>query len=38
MSGQHLLEQTLHLPKEALYDAERSPLRILERLTHRALV
>jgi hypothetical protein len=38
MSGQHLLEQTLHLPVEALYDPERSPLRILERLTHRVLV
>lgn len=38
MSGQYLLEQTLHLPVEALYDPERSPLRILERLTHRVLV
>jgi hypothetical protein len=38
MSGQHMLEQTLHLPVAGLYDSERSPLRILENLTGRALV
>jgi hypothetical protein len=38
MSGQFLFEQTLHLPIDALYEPSRSPLRILERLTHEALV
>ena len=38
MSGQHMLEQTMHLPVAGLYDSERSPLRILEKLTGRALV
>lgn len=38
MSGQHMLEQTLHLPVAALYDPASSPLKILERLTGRALV
>jgi hypothetical protein len=37
LSGQHLLEQTLHLPLEAMALPEQSPLRILERLTGRAL-
>jgi hypothetical protein len=38
MSGQFMLEQTIHLPVSALYDRERSPLATLERLTGRALV
>lgn len=38
MSGQFLFEQTLHLPVEALYEPSRSPLKILERLTHATLV
>lgn len=38
MSGQFLFEQTLHLPVAALYDPERSPLRVLERLAGRALI
>ena len=37
-SGQYMLEQTIHLPLAALYEPERSPLAILERLTGRALV
>lgn len=38
MSGQFLFEQTLHLPVAALYDPERAPLRVLERLAGRALI
>lgn len=38
MSGQFLFEQTLHLPVAALYEPERSPLRVLERLVGHALV
>ena len=38
VSGQFMLEQTIHLPVSALYDPSRSPLAILERLTGRALV
>ena len=38
VSGQFMLEQTIHLPVSALYDSSRSPLAILERLTGRALV
>jgi hypothetical protein len=38
MSGQFLIEQTLHLPVEALYEPAQSPLRILERLTGAKLV
>ncbi len=37
MSGQYMLEQTIHLPVSALYDPSRSPLAVLERLTGRAL-
>ena len=33
-----LTEQTFHLPIEALGHPERSPLRVLERMTGRALV
>ena len=31
-----MLEQTMHLPLAALYEPERSPLAMLERLTGRA--
>ena len=37
VSGQFMLEQTIHLPVSALYDPARSPLAILQRLTGRAL-
>jgi len=38
MAGQFCFEQTFYLPVEAMQDASRSPLRVLERLTGRALV
>ena len=38
MSGQFMLEQTLHLPVHALYEPASSPLCALERLTSRALI
>ena len=37
MSGQHSLDQTFYLPVEAMNDPSRSSLRILERLTGKAL-
>ena len=37
MSGQYMLEQTLHLPAARQYDPSVSPLAVLERLTGRAL-
>ena len=37
-SGQFMLEQTTHLPLSALYEPERSPLAVLERITGRELV
>ena len=37
MSGQYMLEQTLHLPASHGYDREASPLAILTRLTGRPL-
>lgn len=37
LSGQYMLEQTIHVPLTALYEPERAPLAILERLTGRAL-
>jgi hypothetical protein len=37
VSGQYMLEQTIHLPHAALYEPARAPLAILERLTGRAL-
>jgi hypothetical protein len=37
LGGQHLLEQTFHLPVAAMADEQKSPLRILERLTGRSL-
>ena len=38
VSGQYMLEQTIHLPAMALYDPESSPLAILERLCGRRLL
>ncbi|MFT3814580.1 MAG: Kdo hydroxylase family protein [Acidovorax sp.] len=38
MSGQYMLEQTLHLPAAHAYDKAASPLAILQRLTGRPLV
>ena len=38
MSGQHLLEQTFYLPVNAMYDPNRSPLRILEKLVGHSLI
>jgi hypothetical protein len=38
MSGQYMLEQTIHLPLAALYEPARSPLAVLQRLTGRGLV
>lgn len=37
MSGQFAFEQTFYLPVSAMRDPERSPLRVLERLTGRTL-
>jgi hypothetical protein len=37
VSGQYMMEQTIHLPVAALYDPQRAPLAILERLTGRRL-
>jgi hypothetical protein len=37
MAGQFAFEQTFYLPVEAMQDPSRSPLRVLERLTARAL-
>lgn len=38
LSGQHAFEQTYLMPVEGMADPARSPLRVLERLTGRALV
>jgi hypothetical protein len=38
MSGQYMLEQTLHLPAARQYNPDSSPLAILSRLTGRNLV
>ncbi|RST56684.1 Kdo hydroxylase family protein [Variovorax sp. MHTC-1] len=38
MSGQYMLEQTLHLPAARQYNPDSSPLAILSRLTGRQLV
>ena len=38
VSGQYMLEQTIHVPVSALYDPQSSPLAILERLCGRALL
>ena len=37
LSGQHMMEQTFHLPIAAQYFPERAPLRVLERQAGRAL-
>ncbi len=37
LDGQHLLEQTFHLPVAAMAHEQKSPLRVLERLTRRRL-
>ncbi|MBV8656802.1 MAG: Kdo hydroxylase family protein [Burkholderiales bacterium] len=38
MSGQHMFEQTLHLPAAGMYDPTAAPLGVLERVLGRALV
>ncbi|HEY3700112.1 MAG TPA: Kdo hydroxylase family protein [Spongiibacteraceae bacterium] len=38
MSGQHMLEQTLHLSIDTQYRSELSPLKTLERMRGRALI
>lgn len=38
MSGQHVLEQTFHMPVTGLNDPETAPLRVLEKYFKRALV
>lgn len=38
VQGQHLLEQTFYLPHTAMQSPDLSPLKVLERLTGRALV
>jgi hypothetical protein len=38
LSGQFALEQTYYLPVEAMVEPQRSPLRVLERMTGRSLV
>ncbi len=37
VSGQHMLEQTIHVPVSALYEPAKSPLAVLERLCGRSL-
>jgi hypothetical protein len=38
VSGQYMLEQTIHLPISALYEPQQAPIAILERLTGRSLI
>ena len=38
LSGQYMLEQTIHLPVAALYEPGNSPLAVLERMSGRQLV
>jgi len=38
LAGQHLLEQTFFLPVTAMRTEGKAPLRVLERMRHRALV
>jgi hypothetical protein len=38
ISGQHQFEQTFYLPVNGMVDPEKSPLKVLERLTGKALV
>lgn len=37
MSGQYMMEQTFHLPPEALYHPETSPIKVLEAIKGKAL-
>jgi hypothetical protein len=38
LGGQYLLEQTFYFPVDAMSHPERSPLKILERYLHTALL
>jgi len=38
LAGQYLLEQTFYLPVESMQDPHKSPLKILEKMTAKALV
>ena len=38
MSGQHVLEQTFHMPVQGLKDEETAPVRVLERAMKKVLV
>ncbi|HRD55999.1 MAG TPA: Kdo hydroxylase family protein [Parachlamydiaceae bacterium] len=38
MAGQHLFEQTFHLPVIGMEDSEKSPLKVLERYFGKALI
>lgn len=38
MSGQHVLEQTFHLPVHALNSPSTAPLKVMERLLNKALI
>lgn len=38
MSGQYMLEQTFYLPFECMLDSNKSPVKVLERLTGKVLV
>lgn len=38
MSGQHLFEQTFHLPPEAMQNPERTPLKVLEKFFQTKLI
>jgi len=38
LAGRHALEQTFHIDIDVMADPDRSPLRVLERLTGKALV
>lgn len=37
MGGQYMMEQTFHLPPEALYQSETSPIKVLEKIKGKAL-
>ncbi len=38
LSGQHVLEQTFHMPVKGLYNEATAPLRMLEKILRKALV
>lgn len=38
LSGQHVLEQTFHLPLQALHDEAKNPVRMLEKHLNRSLL